>query len=219
MRIKSFIFNPFNVNTYILSDESSGEGLIVDCACSTKAERKRICDYLSFENIELKYAFNTHLHFDHVLGNRWLFDTYGIQPIGHKCDEYCIEWNKMTSVFLPLSNEEKRTLLDFDRYLWIDEGHVIWVGNTSFRVMHTPGHTPGSCSLFCEEKQLLIDGDVLFLNGIGRTDLEMGDAEVMKITLGNLLGLPDETLILPGHGNSTTLSRVRQFIQTIICHE
>ena len=215
VRIKSFIFSPFSVNTYVLSDEVSGAAIIVDCACTTDLERGRLFEYLESEHLNVLYAFNTHLHFDHVLGNRWLYSRFNVKPLAHYLDEYCIEWNLATSVFLPLSLQQ-RDELSFSDYLWINGNQSLTIGDDVFSIIHLPGHTPGSCSLYCERKRILIDGDVLFKNTIGRTDLEMGDDKKMKESLSSLMSLPEDTLVLPGHGESTTISNEKGLIRIIL---
>lgn len=215
MRIKSFIFSPFQVNTYLLSDEYSKESILVDCACGSEHEQQVLREYLESEHLIIKYAFNTHLHFDHILGNSWLFAKYGIMPYAHKCDEYCLEWNLSIASFLPLSTRE-RDFLRFNNYTWFNDDLTFTIGDSSFSVLHNPGHTPGSCSLYCLKKNVLVDGDLLFYHGVGRTDLEMGNEQTIKSSLQSLLLLGEDTLVLPGHGPTTSIKAEKEFIQKII---
>lgn len=192
-----------NVNTYIVSDEISHEGLIIDCACSDEEEQSRLADYLSAESINLTAAFNTHLHFDHIFGNQWLNSTYGLKPMASQMDEDVLDWNKSISLLLPISTQAKMSL-KFNDYLWIEQ-QSLPVGQHSFDVIHSPGHSPGSTCLYCKEKHILFDGDVIFKGALGRTDLWGGDGKMMKISVDRLLTLPGNTIVFPGHGPQTTI--------------
>src|SRR5574344_453517 len=98
MRIKSFIFNFNNVNTYLLYDDNH-EGMLIDCGCSTSEEFNRLRTFITDENIQLKYNICTHLHFDHVFGNQYVYEEYGIKPYANINELDIIDWNLMKSMF------------------------------------------------------------------------------------------------------------------------
>lgn len=152
MRIKSFVNNRNKTNTWIISDEESHEAMIIDCGCCSDAEFFRISKYIDDENLRVKHSLCTHLHFDHVWGLQYIFDTYGVKTIANHRDEYILEWNRMCSVFMNLDDKE-RSLLDYDTFIWLSEASTsLSVGDCCFSIIETPGHTPGSISFLTDQK-------------------------------------------------------------------
>ena len=205
MNIKSFVFNRNNTNTYIVSDESSHEAIIIDLGCCSDKEFDRFDRYMKDEQLIIKQCICTHLHFDHIWGITYLLDRYGIKTKASKLDEYLIEWNKMSAIFMNIDNKEKE-LLNYNSFIWLE--HIpskIVIGEYTFQIISTPGHSPGSVSLYNESKGVLFSGDVLFENAYGRTDLEGGDSELLKHTITSLLKFPNEVMVFPGHGPHFTV--------------
>lgn len=199
MHIKSFVFNSNNVNTYIISDELSKDAIVIDCGCSSQEEAYKLSDYVENEALHIKSHICTHLHFDHVFGASLIATTYGVLTYACKLDEDILEWNKMCSIFMGFSKEE-RSLLDFSDYRWLNSPYSpITLGNYKFDVLHTPGHSPGSLSFYCKEKNVLFCGDVIFKNGFGRTDFEGGSKEQLNNSILQLSSLPSQTMVFPGH--------------------
>jgi glyoxylase-like metal-dependent hydrolase (beta-lactamase superfamily II) len=200
LQIKIFIFNPIQENTYLLYDETK-EAAIIDCGANTTKEKNLLADFIKEENLTLKHVLNTHLHFDHILGNQFLYETFGIKP------EYC-----KTEENMPGLKEGKVSLLFPIKYTHIfsdkdlNDGDEIVFGNTKLKALLTPGHSPGSLSFYSEKDCCVFTGDALFHNDIGRTDLWQGDFNELTHSIRTkLFTLPDDTVVYPGHEESSTI--------------
>jgi hydroxyacylglutathione hydrolase len=201
MKIKAFTFNPIQENTYLVYDETN-EAVVIDAGCVSDIEKRAIKNYIEENNLILKRVLNTHLHFDHQFGNKFLYTTYGVKPEAGKEDEYLLEdmIAHVRSFGLEI-NEEAQPLGGY-----ITDNQEIKFGNSSFIALHTPGHSPGSMSFYAEKEGVLFAGDVLFRGSIGRTDLPRGDyATLIQSITKKLLPLPDSTVVYCGHGPSTTI--------------
>lgn len=201
MTIKTFTFNPFQENTYLLFDETN-EAVIVDAGCIFDAEKQALKKYIEDNNLTVKRIINTHLHLDHQFGNKFLFQTYGIKPEACLEDEFLLETvvAQARSFGFPM-DEEAETLGKY-----IVEDQEIKFGNSSLKAIHVPGHSPGSMAFYSEKEGILISGDVLFQGSIGRTDLPKGDYATLILSITKkLLTLPDSTVVYCGHGPTTTI--------------
>ncbi len=206
MTIKTFTFNPFQENTYVLFDETN-EAIIVDAGCILATEKQKLKKYVEDNNLIINRVINTHLHLDHQFGNRFLFDTYGIKPEACKDDEFLLETvvEQARSFGFPI-DEEAQPLGDY-----IVENQEIKFGNSSLLAIHVPGHSPGSMAFYSQKNNVLISGDVLFQGSIGRTDLPRGDYATLILSITNkLLPLPDSTVVYCGHGPSTTIKKEKK---------
>jgi glyoxylase-like metal-dependent hydrolase (beta-lactamase superfamily II) len=198
--IKQFIFNPIQVNSYVLSDETK-KAVIIDAGFFNSIEEKALFDYIEQNQLEVEKLLITHGHFDHVLGNKRLHEKLGIELWAHKADEKLIQ--KMVSYAALFGYKVEPGLLPH-HYLSADE--EISFGNSHLQVIHVPGHSAGSVAFYSTEGGFAIVGDVLFKGSIGRTDLEDGDLDVLLSSIYNkLYTLPNETVIFSGHGSSTSI--------------
>jgi len=201
MTIKIFTFNPIQENTYVVHDET-GEAIVIDAGCYYDNEKQQLRSYIDNNGLKLKRVINTHLHFDHQFGNKFLFDTYGLTPEAHREDEFLLERVVAKAMIFGLPIQEDAQAIGS----YIEEHQEIRFGNTTLRSIHVPGHCPGHLAFYAEKEKVLFAGDVLFRGSIGRTDLERGDyATLIKNITEKLLILPDETVVYPGHGPSTTI--------------
>jgi len=201
MTIKTFIFNPIQENSYLVYDETL-EAVVIDAGCISKVEKRALKQYMEDNNLTLKRVLNTHLHFDHQFGNRFLFETFGIKPEAGKEDEYLLENVIAQTRSFGLDVDEEAQPLGG----YIIENHEIKFGNSSFTAFHVPGHSPGSMAYYAEKDGVLFAGDVLFRGSIGRTDLPGGDyATLIQSITQKLLPLPDSTVVYSGHGPQTTI--------------
>ena len=199
MVIQSFVFNKNQVNTYIVSDEVTKEAMIIDCGCTSNEEFNKIVRYVVDNHFIIKYSICTHLHFDHMFGINYIYDKFNIKTKACILDTDLLEWNKLCSVFMGLSNEEKE-LLSTNHIQWIEEPYEkMMIGDNVFSVISTPGHSPGSISLHCEPKKVIFCGDVLFINGQGRTDFDGGNVADLRESIKYLLNLNEDVLVFPGH--------------------
>lgn len=201
MIIKTFTFNPFQENTFILHDETK-EAVIIDAGCFNDGEKRLIKQYLEDNDLLLKRVINTHLHLDHQFGNKFLFDTFGVLPEAGEEDEFLLNnvVAQARSFGLPY-NEEAQTIGTY-----IIENQDIKFGNAILKPIHVPGHSPGSMAFYSEKDGVLFAGDVLFQGSIGRTDLVKGDyATLISSITKKLFPLPDSTVVYCGHGPTTTI--------------
>ena len=205
MHIKSFQFNPFQENTYVLSDDT-GEAVIIDCGCLSSNEDERLTLYLTTEKLHVKHVLNTHLHLDHSFGNYMVAHTLGVLPEAHRADEFLIGQLIAQSQAFGIQGVIREQPLGG----YLQEGDVISFGRTQLEVLHVPGHSPGSICFYCRAENLIFVGDVLFAGSIGRTDLPKGNyAELIAGIQRKLLVLPDETIVYSGHGPATTIGNER----------
>jgi len=201
MTIKTFTFNPFQENTYLLYDETN-EAVIIDAGCIFDAEKQLLKKFIEENNLIVKCLINTHLHLDHQFGNKFVTETFGIKPQAHIEDEFLLDnvEAQARSFGFPI-NEEAQPLGSY-----IVENQEIQFGNSSLIAIYVPGHSPGSLAFYSEKDGVLFAGDVLFKGSIGRTDLVKGDYATLILSITKkLLPLPDSTTVYCGHGPATTI--------------
>lgn len=207
IEIKKFTFNPIMENTYVIHDETL-EAAVIDAGCYSDAEKNQLKKYIDDNNLIIKRVLNTHLHFDHQFGNRFLFESFGIKPEAHPADEFMLERVKVNAVIYGFRVKEDAQELG----AYLVENQEIKIGNITLTCFHIPGHAPGHLVFHCEKEKNLFSGDVIFKGSIGRTDLEQGDyASLIKGINAKIMILPDDTKVYPGHGPSTTVGYERQF--------
>jgi glyoxylase-like metal-dependent hydrolase (beta-lactamase superfamily II) len=207
MEIKVFTCNPWQENTIVLHDET-GEAAVIDCGCYSDGERQALRSFLAGHGLTPVLLLNTHLHVDHVFGNGFMLEEYGLRARAHRADEFLLSeivthaarWGTRGIEPPPAPGS------------YLDEGETARFGKTELIPIHVPGHSPGSLCYYIEREQLLLSGDVLFAGNIGRADLPGGDPEqlVTGIREKLLAPLPGETRVLPGHGGMTTIGRERR---------
>lgn len=201
MKVKKFEFNMFPVNCFVLSDETN-EAVIIDAGCFYPEEKQRLKDYIESNGLTVKHVLNTHLHLDHVFGNPFLFQEYGLRPEGGQQDEFWLAQASAMASRFGFLYEEKQPELGH----YLQEGDVVTFGNTELKVIHVPGHSPGSMVFYCEKDACLFSGDVLFEGSIGRADLTGGNFDELCNGIRNkLFVLPEETRVYPGHGYDTSI--------------
>jgi hydroxyacylglutathione hydrolase len=198
--LKSFCFNPFQENTYVLY-EDTGEAFIIDPGNSTASEDATLSGFIGDKKLRPTRLLLTHAHIDHVMGNRFVFDTYNLLPEVHENDLFFIDRMQQTATMYGVKCEPSPVPEKF-----LKEHDVLQLGHYSFNCIFTPGHSPGSLSFYNQENKLLISGDVLFNGGIGRSDLPMGNHDTLiKSIKEKLFSLPDDVKVYSGHGQPTTI--------------
>lgn len=200
LHVKAFMFNPVQENTYIVYNEQ-GKAIIIDPGCYFTAEQETLKKFIEDTQLEPVRLLNTHCHLDHVFGNKWVSETWNLELHLHAGEEQMLK-------LAPLSGEKWG--LPFQNYSgplhFLEEGDTIQLGNDTLKVILAPGHSPASICFYCEEQGFLVGGDVLFRESIGRTDLPGGNHEtLLKNIREKLFVLPDEVVVYPGHGPSTTI--------------
>lgn len=202
MKYISFTFNPIQENTYLLWDEQTLEAAIVDCGAWNRQEEQSLAGCIEAHGLKMKYALQTHAHFDHTYGLPFVFRTYGLKPIFHADEEDTYRLMPMMAAQFGLTIGG--AMPPIERLM--NDGEEVRLGQTAIRFIHTPGHTPGSASLYIPGERLLLSGDTLFRQSVGRTDLPGGDWEAELSSIRDkLFQLPDETEVLCGHGPTTTI--------------
>ncbi len=202
LNIKKFVFNPFQENTYIVSDET-GECVIIDCGAFNDNERKEIIDYIATNTLKPVRLICTHGHFDHCAGNDFIKKQYGINADVSIKDKFLINaLPQQAMLFLGMKYETDSSVVG--KYFTGED--KISFGSHTFSILETPGHTPGSVTFYCKEEGVAFTGDTLFQMSIGRTDFEGGSITDMMNSLRNVLAkLPKSTTVLSGHGGKTTI--------------
>jgi glyoxylase-like metal-dependent hydrolase (beta-lactamase superfamily II) len=192
----------FACNCSILADESSGEAMVVDPG----GDSEKVEQILARHGLRVKYIVTTHGHIDHVGGIVKLKQSTGAALLMHASDVSLYENMAIQAQFLGVLPP---AISPVDQRL--KEGDEIRCGGLSFKVLHTPGHSPGSMSLhLAGERPLLLSGDTLFQGSIGRTDLWGGSSEEIMRSVRRLLTFPDATPVFPGHGAPTTIGAERE---------
>jgi hydroxyacylglutathione hydrolase len=200
INLKNFIFNELEVNTIVLHDES-GACLIVDPGCKNPVQQQIFEKYITENNLHPECIVLTHGHFDHVAGIAWAATEFSCPILMHRDDLFLLRDSVQHAALFGIKVEAPPMP---DRYL--GEGDHLKLGTTDIKILHVPGHSPGSICLYMPSDNLLICGDVLFKGSIGRTDLLRGDYDLLiRGIKEKLMTLPRETEVWPGHGPSTTL--------------
>lgn len=203
LHYKRFVVKPIEENCYVLWDDATLEGAIVDSGAWSDMDRQRICDFIRVENIVPKYLLQTHMHFDHCLGLGFMSERYGLVPMCHALDVPVYHIAPMM-VKRWLRQDITGTLPEADAS--ITESSRLSLGEACIQVLHTPGHTPGGVSYYIPMARLVLTGDTLFRMGLGRTDLPGGDMrQELDSIRRKLLTLPPDTVILPGHGPESSI--------------
>ncbi len=212
MQIKQFVFNPFGVNCYILSNDK-GEAILIDPSVSNTREQAALADYIKSEKLKVVRVLNTHLHLDHVLGNAFVERTFGIKAEAHKDDTFLLDLQQEQAQMFGLPCNDIAPALGN----YLNDGDIVEIAEIRLQVIHVAGHSPGGLTFFCENPgkvngqnnvpSLLFPGDIIFAGSRGRSDLYGGDEYALVNGIKNkLLKLPAETVVFPGHGPSTTIA-------------
>ncbi|MFY0689523.1 MAG: MBL fold metallo-hydrolase [Cyclobacteriaceae bacterium] len=200
MQIKSFVFNSFYENTYLLIADNK-ETFIVDPGCYDAHERNELLDFIKAEQLQPKAIVNTHTHIDHVLGNSFLKEHFSI-PLWIPNEE--AEMYKSVEAYAPTWGINGYRGTDPD-WLIPNTGNI-QLGELELEIRYAPGHSAGHLIFYHQESNQLIAGDVIFNRSIGRTDLPGGDFATLEQSIkSQVYSLPDETIIYPGHGPKTTV--------------
>ena len=199
--IQKFTFNPFQENTYVVYSESK-DAVIIDPGCYDTHEQDTLRSFIEREGLTVQALLNTHAHIDHVLGNAWVKQRYGVDYYLHPMD---LQTLRAVSSYAHLYGFPRYNTSPEPDHL-LEAGQTLRFGTIEFDVLFTPGHAPGHVVFYNATNNLLINGDVLFQGSFGRIDLPGGDLETLKRSIHTILfELPDETVVYCGHGPETTI--------------
>ncbi|MEQ8906616.1 MBL fold metallo-hydrolase [Ekhidna sp.] len=206
MQIKSFVFNPFYENTYVLSSEK-GNCLIFDPGCYEDYELSELKEYIHLNDLKVQAIINTHCHIDHVLGNDALKAVYKV-PLRIPKNER--EVFDSVPAYAPQWGMAGYRHAEVDSYL--KEGEDLVLDEVVMKLIEVPGHSPGHLIFYIEAEKVIIGGDVLFRESIGRTDLPGGNHDdLLRNIQEKVYTLPTDVEVLPGHGPSTTIGHEKQY--------
>lgn len=203
--IQSFCFNAFQENTYVLYNEQKN-AIIVDPGCYLRNEQEALVHFISENNLTPTLLLNTHCHLDHVFGNNFVSEKYGLTAHFHKNEQPVIDrlpeggtrWGVPCEPYTgPVQYIAQDDIIDFD--------------TDQFKVLLTPGHSPGSVCFYNAAQDFMIGGDLIFKDGVGRTDLPgCNPQDLINSILTQILPLPDTMTIYSGHGPETTWGREKK---------
>ncbi len=206
IKIHKFTFNPFAENSYVLWDEETKEAAIIDPGCYDNYEKKEIDNFITTNQLKLKYLFNTHCHVDHIFGNCYVKTNYDVIYYAPEEDLPLLQQAATQAAMFGL--EIRETCLP-DKF--ITPGLTLQLGNINLEFLFTPGHSPGGYCIYFKSENACITGDVLFEGSIGRTDLPGGNYDQLLNSIREkLFVLPDETVIYPGHGELSTIGKEKK---------
>lgn len=198
-KIQTFCFNPFSENSYVVSQ--NGNGFIIDPGCLYKDEYDELDSYLDLNNIKLNSILITHAHLDHLFGCNYIKNKYNSKIYLPEIDKPLYDNIKNQGNQFNIKLEP---LPEPDSFISSDD--IFQIGELSIRPLFTPGHTPGEYCYLLEQQSVCFTGDVLFANGIGRTDLWKGSyKDLMNSINTKLLSLNESVVIYPGHGETSTI--------------
>jgi len=198
MQVETFIVGMLSTNCYVASSHQTNDAIIIDPGLEMSVEAQSVVDYISKARLKVKFIVNTHGHSDHVEGDLYFQQKYHVPICIHTLD----------ARFITESTDS-----NFQSNIMLEDGNVINCGQEVLKVLHTPGHTPGSICLVGEK--LVFSGDTLFAGSIGRTDFPEGSNSDMRLSLQKLVELPDYLIVYPGHGEITMIGeekRINPFI-------
>lgn len=208
MKIAIFQLSMFGINTYVVYDPQTRDCAIIDPGMSTQRENEAVDNFIKKNDLTVTHLINTHLHIDHVFGNKHVSDTYDVKPQLHADDMALGSRVKQQAQMFGMPESPEN--VEPGKYL--KEGDIIHIGNGELKVLHVPGHSPGSIVLYDKKDGFAIVGDVLFQGSIGRTDLPGGNhQQLIEGIKEKLLTLPDDTVIYPGHGPHTTIGDEKRY--------
>lgn len=199
MLVKNIVVGPLSVNCFIIADEKTKKAIVVDPG----DEPDMIMDIIKKNNLIVEYIICTHGHFDHVGAVSDIKKETGANILIHKEELVIYSAARDMAAFWGYDIDP---LPEPDGF--VRDGDTISLGDLQFKVLHTPGHSPGGICLY--SNNILITGDTLFEGSVGRTDFYGGDIEKLKKSFKRLMELPDDTRVLPGHGSETTIGREKR---------
>lgn len=202
LQVKTFQFNMFGVNTYIIWDTESKEATIIDPGMHNVSEQTMLDSFISDNNLKLTQMINTHMHVDHIFGDTYVKDKYGIKIMASSLDAFLGEKAAMQCRMFGLPCDTDAVEADIE----LKNGDIIEICGEKAHILLVPGHSPGSIVIYLPGAGIAFTGDVIFQGSIGRTDLVAGNhQQLISGIREKLLTLPDSTILFPGHGSPTTV--------------
>jgi len=200
LKVHKLVFNPFQENTFII-EGNNGSCFIIDPGCFNATENNELKDFIAQRGLHPQKLILTHFHLDHVFGNQFVHDQWGLLPTGHKDGEATLAGNERACQVYGLPHIPSPPITHF-----LADGDILELDGEQIKVIHVPGHSTGHIALVCETSGWVVAGDVLFQNSIGRTDLPGGDFDTLAQSISEkMYALPDDMVVYCGHGPETTI--------------
>ncbi|MBD5318575.1 MAG: MBL fold metallo-hydrolase [Bacteroides sp.] len=207
MKVSRFVFNMFGVNTYVVWDPESSEAAIIDPGMIDDQERRALDGFIESRKLKVTQLINTHSHLDHIFGNTYIKEKYGLEIKANPADAFLAETLPEQASRFGMRMSLRPQGIDVE----LHDGDTIFLGKERMEVLDVPGHSPGGIALYCPESNFVITGDTLFPGSMGRTDLPGGDyATLADAIRRKLLTLPESTVVLSGHGVETTIGNEKK---------
>ena len=200
LQIRSFVFNPFSENTYVVYNDHKN-AFIIDPGNFTTEETRLLQNFIEENGLKIQNILLTHAHIDHVLGLQTVYNLYNVPVLLHETEKEILDRNPMDAnrfgfFFKPFEGEIQ----------FLKENEVLKLDEDEFKILHVPGHSPGHIAFHNEAQKFVVSGDVLFEGSIGRTDLYKGNHEQLLESIRTKLFILDgDTKVYNGHGNPTTI--------------
>jgi hydroxyacylglutathione hydrolase len=205
LTVQTFTFNPVQENTYLVYNEK-GDCCIIDPGCYFASEEQQLAQFVEANGLRPVLLLNTHCHLDHIFGNRYVAQKWGLELHLHRLEVPVLERGPASGQLwqLPFENYD-------GPHHYFDEGDILHLGDDELHVLFTPGHSPGHVAFYVPKQHLLLSGDVLFNGSVGRTDLPGGDFTILEESIRTkLYTLPEDVIVYPGHGETTTIGDERR---------
>lgn len=208
MKVKTFVCNMLHENCYVIYDETSRETAVIDPGMYWNEEKRQFDAFIRENGLYVKYMLCTHLHFDHIFGCNFIEETYGVKLSANLLDSAWVNnFTQSAGRFGIPVNDTPRPISHP-----LHEGDTFTLGNEELRCLATPGHSEGGMCFYVPNSALLFSGDTLFQGSIGRTDFEGGSyGQLIRSIQTQLLTLPSNTIVHPGHGERTTIGDEAQY--------
>ena len=200
LQIRSFVFNPFSENTYVVYNDHKN-AFIIDPGNFSTEETRILQNFIEENGLKIQNILLTHAHIDHVLGLQTVYNLYNVPVLLHETEKEILDRNPMDAnrfgfFFKPFEGEIQ----------FLKENEVLKLDEDEFKILHVPGHSPGHIAFHNEAQKFVVSGDVLFEGSIGRTDLYKGNHEQLLESIRTKLFILDgDTKVYNGHGNPTTI--------------
>lgn len=198
--IEKFVFNPFQENTFLLFDETK-ECILVDPGCYSEDEKSELVNFINSKNLKPIKQIYTHCHVDHILGNNFIYNTFGLKPEIHEAGLKFLQNGHTQGQVYGFEMD-----VNVEPELFIEHGDIVKFGNSQLKAVYTPGHADGSICFISNNDRFVITGDVLFRDSIGRTDFPTGDFDILMESIHQqLFILDDDFTVYCGHGPETSI--------------
>ncbi|WP_374441762.1 MBL fold metallo-hydrolase [Epilithonimonas sp.] len=206
LHVKSFAFNPFSENTYVIYNDEK-DAFLIDPGNMPEAETETLNDFIKINELKIRNILLTHAHIDHIIGLQWAYDAFSVPVLIHPDEMQILDRASFTAknygFFFPAFKGELQHL---------KEGETLTLGSETIEIYDVPGHSPGSVAFYNQNNGFVISGDALFMMSIGRTDLYKGDYDQLISSIKTkLLTLPDHTKVYSGHGETTSIGFEKEY--------